>query len=230
MKLIPKIKISDEATWIDEPTIAIDLLNLNRYKPVLHDPFFAGKEIIVLPIIPDDLYVDLEGCLAELTKEYNRESFLFVSHDCACYNDLPHDCEEELVGLEILNESLFENFKIDIGLLKGFDITTYRETQLSLTGFVDFYMIYLTGEIRSNPRWFKVNEWLSDTFTLGLEKPVYLHGCPLKQISGLDTLGWEIEGVITAGHIADAIYRGPRNYKRKTRIKTAWQKWKAVIE
>ena len=225
MILIPKVKLSDRATWINADIVAISTLDLRDYLPKVSDVFFKKKIIIILPIIPDDYYLDLEKTLGKILRKHPREKFLLVSHDCACYNDLPEECEEELEGMEILNSSLFEKYKIDYGLLKGYSKESYEETRLSLFSDVERYMLYLTGEIRSNPRWFNIKSWLLEIFPFGLDKQVLLHGCPISQFSILKEVNIDVEGVITAGFIADAIYRMSRAWKRETRIKKSWQKW-----
>ena len=48
----------------------------------------------------------------------------------------------------------------------------------------------------------------------------------MKDIPKLDI---KIKGIITAGHIADAIFRGNRHYKRETRIINAWDRWYSII-
>jgi len=228
--LIPKIKLSDKATWVQSEKIAISSWDLKNYMKYLTNEYFARKKIIVLPIIPDDYFLDLGKLIKKLITQYEKDRFVFVSNDCSCYNDLPEDCEEELEDLYTVNSFLFEDFLIDVGMLKGYNKETYEQTRKTLSDHVSLYMIYLTGEIRSNPKYFKVNEWLLNTFPNGLDKGVLLHGCPMSQFPTLKHCHLDIRGVITAGHIGDAIYRGNPTWKRETRIKKAWENWSTAFQ
>ena len=230
MILIPKIKLSDKVTWVESQKMAVSSWDLKNYLPKLKLDYFREKHIVVLPIIPDDYYLDLEKLLKKILTVFPRNRLTFVSHDCACYNDLPEDCEDELQGMDILNESLFEKFLIDVGLLKGYNKDVYEQTRQTLSKHVSLYMVYLTGEIRSNPKYFRVNEWLLKTFPNGLDKGVLLHGCPMSQFKTLKDSHLDIRGVITASFIGDAIYRGNRAWKRETRIKKSWEKWLSAFQ
>jgi len=156
---------------------------------------------------------------------------MLTSADCACYTDWPEVWNlEELLLLREENEELFQKYPIQIGILKGFDSSTYYQMRDELAPHVQSYLLYLSGHIRSNPKHFSLLDFFNTNFPRGVEKPVYLHGCPLKQVHDIPKLNHiSVQGIITAGHITDAIYRGNPHYKRETRIKKAWKKWSMVI-
>lgn len=230
IKAIPKVNLRDKATWLEENTIAVSAVELPKYgKRLFAEEYFRRRDIILLAIIPDDFSQSYLTLLETWTRRNNSlipPNIRFTSCDCACYTDMPELCEEELEYLREDNRELFERYRIRIGILKGYNAQSYERIRKSLCATVDYYLLYLTGEIRSNPRWFSLPKFFEENFPGDLDKPVYLHGCSLKHLEDIQKLDIKVEGVITGSHIATAIYKGNPHYRRETRIFQAWQKYK----
>ncbi len=234
---IAKVKLTDKTTWVDSGTIAISASELIKYGIRLRH--LQGRKIIVLSIIPDDSEYNFVEILkkfftrtkGKFIRTEGKFKSLLTSSDCACYNDMPDWCDEEIQHLIKENQLLIESYPdlVKIGILKGYNTSTYEMIKNTFKA-LPYYLIYLTGEIRSNPRYFSIIKFFQDNFPEGLDKPVYLHGCPLRKLKDLPKLkNIDIKGIITAGHITDAIYRGNPHYNRETRIKTAWTRWSEAI-
>lgn len=226
---IAKIKLNDKSTWVDSETIAISASELTKYGKRLNQ--FQDKKIIVLSIIPDDSEYNFVEILEKFfIRTEGKFKPLLTSSDCACYNDKPDWCDEEIQYLIKENQLLIDSYPnlVKIGILKGYNTSTYEKVKTTLRA-LPYYLIYITGESRSNPKYFSLVKFFQDNFPDGLDKPVYLHGCPFKQLKDIPKLNIEVKGIITAGHIADAIYRGNPHYTRETRFKTAWNKWSMAI-
>ena len=91
-------------------------------------------------------------------------------------------------------------------------------------------MLYITGESRSDPRHFSLKAFIDEKFPNGLDKSVFLHDSSLIQMKDIPKLGIKVRGIISAGHIANAIYRGHRKFKRATRITQSWGEWSQAIQ
>lgn len=233
MNLIPKVKISDKATYVKAETIAVSVEEfLNLHKRFLKHEYFEEKKVIVLSIMPDEAinYYSYSDLLVKLTSKIDLNRLILMSADCMCYQSEPEICEDEITYMLEENHELFERFDVQIGMLKGHNFETYYHTALALTDNIKDYMIYLTGEIRSNPRHFNLVKWVKKFLPKGLDKPVYFHGCPKSQFKHLKEIDLNVKGIITAGHISDAIYRSNPRYKRETRIRKSWDVWVSTLE
>ncbi len=230
IQAIPKVKLTDKATWVPSALIAISADDLKKYgKRFMSQEYFQKRTAIVLSIIPDDFEFGYVELLEQFLAKYQPTNLILTSVDCACYTDQPAWCEEELVYLHEDNTLLFQRYPIQIGILKGYDRATYERIRQALAPHVEAYLLYISGEARSHPRGFSLLKFIKTHFPEGLDKPVYLHGCPIKQMGDIPQLPLTVKGIITAGHIADAIYRGNPHYKRGTRIQKAWTKWSEQI-
>jgi len=232
IEAIAKIKLNDKATWVNSDPIAVSAGELLKYGKRLENfDYFSQKTILVLSIIPDDFdfsYVELlEGFFKKVK---DKKNLILTSSDCACYQDKQKWCDEELDYLMVDNKELLENYPFSIGLLKGYDADSYEKVRKSLEKKVQNYLVYISGESRSNPRYFSLSKFFQEKFPSGLDKSVYLHGCSLKQMQDIPKLNITMKGIITAGHITEAIYRGNPHYKRETRIKSTWNKWEQAIK
>lgn len=225
---IPLVKLYDKQTWIENKTIAVSAFDLIRHGERLKQ--FRGKKIIVLSIISDYFDYSYRNFLDEVLKEVKgRKNLILTSSNCTIFKEFPEWGKEELEFMFEDNNELFEKYSVAIGLLKGFNADSYEQTRKSLEKYVQAYLLYLTEENRNNPRHFSIIKFFQTNFPEGLNKPLYLQGCTLKQMQDIPKLGINVKGVITSGHLIDSAFRGYRNYKRVTRINKNWARWAKII-
>ncbi len=234
VEAIPKIRLTDKTTWMEAETVAISAMELYRYgKRLETQEYFRDRKVIILGILPDESEYSYEMLLDQFRyKVKTIAKVILTTNDCACYNDMIEWANDELKILQKVNKRFLEIYNPEIGILKGYDASTYRMIQDSLKdeSGISAYLVYITGELRSNPRYFSLQEFFTTNFPQGLDKPVYLHGCSIKLMKQIPKLQVEVKGIITAGHITDAIYRGNPHYKRETRINKSWGKWEKAIQ
>lgn len=234
IEAIPKIRLTDKTTWMEAETVAISAVELYRYgKRLETQEYFRDRKVIILGILPDESEYNYEMLLDHFFDRVKPIAHVIITTaDCACYNDMIEWANDELKILQIVNQELLQRFLAHIGILKGYDASTYRMIQDSLKDQpgIKAYLVYITGELRSNPRYFSLQEFFNTNFPQGLDKPVYLHGCSIKLMKQIPKLKVDVQGIITAGHITDAIYRGNPHYKRETRINKSWEKWNKAIQ
>ncbi len=225
---IPIVKLNDKASWIENKTIAVSAFDLIKHGKRLSQ--FKKKKIIVLSIIPDFFDDSYRKLLDNGLKEIKeRENLILTSSNCTIYTDKPEWGKEELEDMFEDNNELFENYKIKIGVLKGYNTESYERTRKSLEKYVQAYLLCITEENRNNPRYFSLLNFIQNNFPEGLDKPLYLQGCTLKQMKAIPRLNIKIKGIITSGHLIDSVFRDHRKIKRATRITQSWSKWSQAI-
>ena len=205
MKFIPNIKVNDRSTWIDSEEIALNCYNAGQYRTRLLNPYFiTKKKIYLMSVIPDEDEWDygyylrrIEDLIGEFPSNY-----VLSSSDCTCYDEEPEWCYENIELMERDNEVLFDFYNITLGMLAGINADSYEQTRLMLNRpEITHYVLYISGYSRSNPRGFSLSKWVNDIFPDGLNKPVYLYGCSLKQARDIPDLPIKVDGIISSGFI-----------------------------
>jgi len=234
MRFIPNIKLNDKSTWINSDEIALNIYNAGKYRTRLLGPYIqTRKKIYLMSVIPDEDEWDYSYYIRRIEEILGEipSNFVLSSSDCTSYDEEPEWCLENLELLERDNEILFDFYNLTLGMLAGYNADSYELTRKMLDRpQITHYVLYITGYLRSNPRGFSLVKWIEETFPNGLNKPVFLYGCSLKQALDIPNLDIEVSGIISSGFITDAIYRMNPHWRRETRITKAFENWKTKIE
>ena len=245
IKIIPKIHFRDKSTYFDEKVLCIPSNELYRKletnKVHLEKEYFIHKDLIISSIFPDENEFSYTDYLEKLPYKNN---YFLMSVDCATYEDSTEEIrndelffwrEENLLLKDYLKDNAWEFQRLKlIGLLKGIDNVEYKESFdfLEKTFNPKSYLIYLSGNIRSNPGHFNAYEYLKKIFPGGFHKPLFLYGFNPGSIQDLKLLKlhFSLVGVISETYHANAIYRSNLHYSRKVRMKKSWEKYKKLFE
>ncbi len=228
IQLIPKINLSDSSTWVNPAEIicvsSMELARASHY--LVEKEYFQTKTIVISGVIPDEVDITYSELLENLPSGNN---YIFTTADCATYEDsTAEDREEEIFLMLEENQELFEKYPDQkfIGLLKGVTAEEYKWVYDELKNHCDEFMIYLSGYIRSNPRYFNLPKLLNKILPSGFDKVLWTYGFnegSLKYLSEIRKK-YNIQKAITESYRTKAAYEGNPHYTRKVRIKKAWDK------
>lgn len=229
MKLIPKISLTDSKTWV-EPTdsICISILEVERGQRYLEKEYFQNKTIILSGIIPDEIpwkYVDYVDEIASILD--NR--FVLTTADCATYESMNE--QERITEINQMleqNKLLFARYPDQkfIGIIAGINAQEYEQTYNSLKDHCQEFMVYLTGYIRANPRYFNLPLLLNQILPDGFNKPLICYGFNNASLKHLSTIRskWNIQSAISESYRTMAVFSGGHHYRRETKMRLAWRK------
>lgn len=245
IQIIPKIHIKDKLSYIEKSVICvkIDELQTKRiYNDVLlASDYFRAKKIIWSSVISDESIHDYIDYLSYLSidQEIQKNNF-FLSADGPVYDDMDDfERADELALIDDMNQklaSLIPNEKNIICLLKGSTVNEYALSYENLQRTfpnTTKYCMYLSGPIRSNPGHFNALKFLQEKipFFKDEKHQLYLYGCNPKSALMIHELQTEfnVVGIISESHLADAKYRGNPRYTRQTTIQKAWEKYQGLF-
>lgn len=229
MKLIPKINLSDSKTWV-EPTqsVCISIMDLKRGFRYLEREYFENKKIIISGILPDEYNVKYLDLLEDLQSKHLNQYHLTTA-DCATYDSMSQ--QERIKQIQTMlgqNYKLFKRYpgKKFIGILAGTTSKEYEWTYAQLKPHCESYLLYLTGYIRSNPRYFNLLELLERILPRGFKEPLYCYGFNNASIQYLSEIQkkWNLAFAISESYRTEAVFSGGTHYRRETKMKIAWKK------
>ena len=226
--LFPKISLTDTKTWVEPADlVCISAMELPRAAHYLVEKkYLLSKTVLISGIIPDEseyLYSELLGYLPD------RDNLLLTTSDCATYLDNEKEDREENISFMLEeNAELFANYKKFkfIGLLKGVTADEYEWVFSELKDHCKEFMLYLSGYIRSNPRWFNLPDLLHEILPNGFKYPLWSYGFNNGSVKYLSELqkDYNIQNAITESYRNMAVYEGNPHYSREVRMQAAWEK------
>lgn len=229
MELIPKINLSDSKTWVN-PTnsVCVSISDVKRGKRYFSHDYFQDKNIIISGILPDEYSIKYIDLLEELQSTLD-DRFILTTADCATYDSMNQQQRiNQIQGMLGQNHKLFKNYPARefIGILAGTTDKEYNWTYNQLKPYCQGYLLYLTGYIRSNPRYFNLSELLQRILPNGIKEPIWCYGFNNASIQHLPEIlkKWNLRYAITESYRTDAVFSGGSHYRRETKMKIAWEK------
>lgn len=240
--IIPRLEFGrrDCRSFVDCQTVCIPAYDvyeniiLNTKK--LSMEYFQNKQIIISSVMPDETeysYLDYLNRLP-LQKDY-----ILMTPDCGLYDDLPLDWRDEEIALWHESLHAFKEYLVSnnynnptVALLKGSSHQELQSAYEYLRNIFDpgAYMIYLSGDIRSNPRNFDVWTFLQKRLP-DFKQPLYIYGFNKKSRINLDKIlhTYTINGIISSSFILEARFKGNQKHPYTTRAKKTWENYQRMF-
>ena len=229
LHIIPKIHLRDPKTWVEADIICINVSELystaKKNVEVFKNDYFENKEIIWSSIFADEYQMTYYGILRKFGDFFNLNfKNMFMTSDGAVYDDMvEEDRSYELASIREQNNQLQDilpNSSNIIKIIKGSSFQEYHFFYEYLQSFYpnsNNYLVYLTGSIRSNPKFFSALGFLKEKmpFFNPNQHILYCYGFNKSSIKDLKELQrkFNLSGIISESFIAHAQYRGNRTYQ-----------------